>query len=73
MSDAVCQTVPLLSSVAWQQNVIEYWWEGSSFTAVPPTSTTDVMGHHNKVGDIYFGTKSFGTDIELSFPCLPKG
>ena len=44
-----CQTVPLLSSVTWQQNVMEYWWEGSASTAISPTSTSDVMGRHNEV------------------------
>ena len=31
-----CQTTPLLPSVSHQQNVMEYWWEGSTSTAVPP-------------------------------------
>jgi len=38
-----CQIAPLLPSVAWQQNVGEYWWEGSTSTAKPPTSATDMM------------------------------
>ena len=29
----LCQTAPLLPSVAQQQNVMEYWWEGSASIA----------------------------------------
>jgi len=50
-----CQTAPLLPSVTRQQNVKEYWWEGSSPTAMPPTSASDAMGQHNKTGGITFG------------------
>ena len=49
-----CHTAPLLPSVAWQQNVTEYSWEGSTFTAVTPTFISDVMGQYNKVGGITF-------------------
>jgi len=38
-----CQASPLLPSVTWQQNAMGYWWEGSASTAIPPTSTSDVM------------------------------
>jgi len=34
-----CTTVPLLPSVTQQQNVTGYWWEGSTSTAILPTST----------------------------------
>ena len=37
-----CQTYPLLLSVAWQQNVMEYCWEHSISTVIPPTSASDV-------------------------------
>jgi hypothetical protein len=43
-----CQTAPLLSSVAQQQNLMEYCWEGSTSTA------SDIMGQHNKIGGINF-------------------
>jgi len=33
---------------------MEYWQEGTTFTAVPPTSTSDVMGQHKIVGSITF-------------------
>lgn len=39
----------LLPCVTWQQNVMGYWWEGSTSTAVPPTSTSDVVGQRNKI------------------------
>jgi len=34
---------------------MEYWWEGSTSTAVLPTSTSDIIGRHNKTGGITFG------------------
>lgn len=49
-----CQTVPLLPSIMWQEHVKEYWWEGTSSTAIPPTSVSDT-GQHNKIGHITFG------------------
>ena len=50
----LCQTAPLLPSVTWQQNATEYWWEGPASTATPPTSASNVMGQHNKIGGITF-------------------
>ena len=52
----LCQTAPLLLSVIGQQNVTEYWWEGPTSTAVTPTSTSDIVGQHNKIGGITFGS-----------------
>jgi len=49
-----CQTAPLLSSVARQQNFTEYCREGSTSTAIAPTSASDVVGQHNKIGVINF-------------------
>ena len=49
-----CQTAPLLPSVTVKQNVLEYWWEGSSSTAIPPFAS-DVACQHNKTGGITFG------------------
>jgi len=54
MSDIFCQTAPLLPSVTRQQNVMEYWWEGSASTAIPPPSASDVISHQNKIGVITF-------------------
>ena len=33
---------------------MEYWWEGSTSTAVPPTSTSDIVGQCNKIEGITF-------------------
>ena len=35
---------------------MEYWQEGSTSTAEPPTSTTDFMVQHNRRGGITVGT-----------------
>ena len=51
-----CQTAPLLLSVIRQENVMGYWWEGSTSTAIPPTSASDGMGQHHKIEGITFGT-----------------
>ena len=48
-----CQTAPLLPSVAWQKNAMEYLWECSASTAIP-SSASVIVGHHNKIGDIIF-------------------
>lgn len=31
-----------------QQNVTEYWWEGSASTAILLTSSSDIVGQHNR-------------------------
>lgn len=49
-----CQTAPLLPPVAWQQYVTEYYCEGPTSTAIPPTFVSDVMDKHNKIGGIPF-------------------
>mgnify|MGYP001853016420 CR=1 FL=1 len=33
---------------------MEYWWEGSTSTAIPQTFTSDVVGQYNKIGGITF-------------------
>ena len=45
-----CQTAPLLPSVMQQQNVMEYCWEGSASTAIPPISASNIVRQHNKIG-----------------------
>ena len=50
-----CQTAPLLPYVLQQQNVMEYCWEGSTSTAITPTSASDIVGQYDKVGGITFG------------------
>ena len=49
-----CQTAPQLLSVIWQQHVMEYWWEGSTSTAIQSTSTSDIVSWDNEIGDIIF-------------------
>ena len=48
------QAACLLPSVTRRQHVMEYWWEGSASSAMPPTSASDVMGQHSKIGGITF-------------------
>jgi len=48
------QTIPLLPSVMQKQRVTEYWWEGSSSAAIPP-SASDIVCRQNKTGDNTFG------------------
>ena len=48
----LCQTVPLLPSVTQQQRVMGYWWEGLTSAAMRPTSASDVVGLHDKIGGI---------------------
>jgi len=43
-----------LPSVKWQQNVMEYWWEDSTSTAIPPSSASDIMSYCNKTEDSTF-------------------
>jgi len=50
-----CQAVPLLLSIAQQQDGKECWWEGSASTAIPPASVSEDMGQHHKIGCITFG------------------
>ena len=50
-----CQTAPLLPSVTQHRNVTEYWQEDSASTAIPPTSASDVVVQHNKIGGIIIG------------------
>ena len=38
-----------------KKTVTEYWWVGSIFTAIPPTSASDIMGQKNKIGGTAFG------------------
>jgi hypothetical protein len=42
-----------------------YWWEGSTSTAIPLASTSNFVSKHNKIGDITFGAslKEHGKDV----------
>ena len=44
----------MLLSVTQQQSLTEYWWEDSTYTAIQPASSSDIMGQHNKTGSITF-------------------
>jgi len=46
---------------------MEYWWKGSSSTAVPPTSASDVVGQHNKIADITFEAALIHSKIKQIF------
>jgi len=46
----LCQSAPLLPSVAQQQKVTEYCQEASVSIVIPPASTSGIMGQKNKIG-----------------------
>ena len=54
MSDAILSDCPSAAICHTATNVTEYWWEGSTSTAIPPTSVSDVVGRHGKVGGFSF-------------------
>jgi len=56
---------PLLPSITQQQNVMEYWWEGSISIAVSPTSTPKVRGQHHKMKGITFRATLILTEIKI--------
>jgi len=58
---AFCQTATLLLFVTWPQDVIGYWWEVSTSTAMPPPSSSNKTSQHNKMGGITFGADSLNT------------
>lgn len=45
---------PLLPFATQQQSETENWWEGSTSTARPLTSASEVVGQHNKIESITF-------------------
>ena len=55
---------------------MEYWREGSISTAISPTSTSDFVGQHTKVGGINFGAtlvQHYNQRLRMSraIPLLP--
>jgi len=65
-----CQSAPPLPSVAQQQNVREYWQEGSASPSIPPPSSSDIMGQcSKKQGGITFGAALVDKCVELIFLC----
>jgi len=51
---SVCQTAPPLPSVTQQQNVMDYWWECLSCTAMQSTSISNAVGQHNIIESVTF-------------------
>jgi len=46
----------LLSPVTWKQNLPTLLeWLNPTFTGMPPTSTSDVMGKHDKIEGMNYG------------------
>ena len=48
MSDTILSDCTSVAICHRATNVTEHWWEGSTSPAIPPTSTSDVVGQHNK-------------------------
>jgi len=46
---------------------MEYWWEGSTSTVIPPTSASDIIRQHNKIGGITFRAAFRDTMKEMDF------
>jgi len=61
----LCHSAPLQPSVTQQQNGVEYGWEGSTSTVIPPTSISDVVDQRNKTGGITFGAALVACGILL--------
>jgi len=54
VSDATVSDCPSADICCTQQHVMEYWCEGSTSTAIPPTSASDVADQHQNIGGIAF-------------------
>ena len=61
------QSAPLVPSVTRQQNMTEYWWEGSIPTAIPPTAISDNVGQCTKTEALLLEQPS--DMAELQFKC----
>jgi len=46
---------------------MEYWWEGSSSTAIPPISISDFIVQHNKIEGIVIKLHPFFITEVLNF------
>ena len=42
------------AAICYTTNLMEHWQEGSASTAMPSTSTSDMVGQHNETGGIIF-------------------
>jgi len=56
MSDAILSHYPSAAICHTATNVMEYWWDGSASTAVPPPSASHAVGRHDKVVIIFEST-----------------
>ena len=64
MSDAILSECP---SAAVCHMAIKYRLKGSTFTAIPPPSASDIVGQHNEIGSITFvATCVENTSIEVT-------
>ena len=52
MSDVILSDCPSAAICCTATNVMGYWWEGSTSTAITPTSASDIVGQYNKIGGI---------------------
>jgi len=51
--------LPLCYHLSHGNNVVmEYWWEGSTSTAIPP-SASDTVGQQNKISDLLLDQHSY--------------
>src|SRR5258705_14005340 len=55
MSYAILSGCPPAAFGCTETKLMGYWKEGSTSTAIPPTSASDVVDQHNKIGGISFG------------------
>jgi len=58
MSDIILSGYPSAAICHSATNAMEDWWDSSTSTAIPPTSASDVVGHHQKTGGISFGAST---------------
>ena len=50
-----CVRLSLCCHLSHSNNIVmKYWWEGSTPTAISPTSTSEVVGQYHKEGGITF-------------------
>src|SRR5258705_5533954 len=63
-----------LPAAIWRTatKLMEYWREGSTSTAIPPTSSSDVVVQHNKIGGISFGAPLIqGSSLLIPYYATP--
>jgi len=54
MSDIILSGCPSAAICQMATTCMDYWWEGSAFTAISPTSASEVTGQRTFIGDITF-------------------